>query len=338
MRTLVTMNPSRARSGFTLVEMLVAIGVVAVLVGLLLPAVQAAREAARRAQCLYHLKTLGLAVQQFATEHNAFPVMFTEHRLPPNSAGQRGFRGAVHCQFLRYLEKVDVLNSINFDIYSYLNSIPPDNTTAAAVVISEFTCPSDGRAAGDFRGHQNYRVNFGLGEYQLLPRPGRLDLLPRMTGPFDAPDPLPIAAISDGLSNTLVLAEKSLGTNFGRYDPVRDWIKVDGRGQWLADDWARRCSRLTSSTTARLDAGRCWILPGGGYTEFFAIAPPNSRIPDCASTVNGGWGLLSARSRHPGGVNTAMCDGSARHVRSSIATPLWRALGTRASGEIVSHE
>jgi prepilin-type processing-associated H-X9-DG protein len=107
-----------------------------------------------------------------------------------------------------------------------------------------------------------------------------------------------------------------------------------------ADDWLATCARggddMAYRGERRCPSGRTWLTDGALCTAFFTAAPPNSPIPDCGVLTGRGEGNFAARSYHPGGVNAALADGSVRWFASSIATPVWRALGTRASGEIVS--
>ena len=173
----------------------------------------------------------------------------------------------------------------------------------------------------------------------LSSKPGRLHLL-RIPGRRriqpDEPAPGPRASF-DGLSNTLAFSEKPIGSwPNGNFSAFRDWHDLPGSPVYsTADGWVAACSRKADAGGFHLDAGRSWLIYGAIFTQFYTIVPPNSPIPDCGTeAVANGLGIFAARSYHPGGVNAALGDGSVRWFSSSIAVPVWRALGTRAGGEI----
>jgi hypothetical protein len=301
---------------------------------LLLPAVQSAREAARRAQCASHLAQLSRATHGFVATHNAFPSCVTS--IPDIERSR--FYASMQCQMLPYMEGEALFNAINLNVV--LNGYPPvENETVARIVVADFLCPTDPMSRREVYGGQSYRANMGLGEQRLVRGSSgngvALDFL--YTGPYGRLEPLPVGAITDGLSNTIAYAEKSLGSGSGAYSPARDFILgIESNASRLnADDWLRACSELTSTQGAYSQSGRCWILHGALYADFFTSAPPNSRIPDCGEMVNNGYGLSAARSGHPGGVLAAMADGSVRWFTSSTDLMLWRALGTRSHGEVL---
>ena len=336
----MTIPHPRDRAGFTLIELIVVIGVIAVLVGLLLPAVQSAREAARRARCLNNLRQIGLATNNFAAAFDGFPshITYRTVRPPPRLLVNHA---SLHCQLLGFLEQTPLFNAINFDVSMvFPEDFPAENTTAGAWTTSAFVCPSDPIAASA-SGVQSYRGNVGLGELRLIGSPARL-LLGRVEwGAFgELGSVLPLAAFGDGMSHTVAFAEKRVGPGTGPYNPARDW--VDGVSLFgspsTADDTVALCAAMPfdSARDAVLDSGRDWLLSGARYSTFYASAPPNSLIPDCGAKHDNGFGLFAARSDHPGGVNVAMADGSARRVASSVAVRTWRAMGTAGGGEAVS--
>jgi len=322
----------RHRPGLTLVELLVVIGVIALLVGLTLPAVQGAREAARRARCLNNLRQLGLATQGFAATHGGFPSCVT---LYPVRLIRPVLLSAtsMHCQLLPYLESNDLANSINFRVpMGTIENLRAENFTAATRTVDGFLCPSEPGATAAPYGCQSYRANVGHGEL----RDGGIVL----SGAFGPPgEVLPLSSFLDGMAYTIAYAEKKIGSGSGAYRPTRDWIdNVYLFNRVTADDWVAHCSNLAPSQVAdaRLDSGRCWLLYGAQFSDFFTSVPPNSPVPDCGHRHSNGSGIFAARSDHPGGVNAAMADGSARWFRSTIAMPTWRALGTRGGGETVA--
>lgn len=330
------------RSAFTLIELLVIIGIIGVLASLILPAVQAARETARRARCANNLRQLTLATNNFAAANGGFPSHVTYRKLGPPPDIKLS-HASLHCVLLDYLEESNLFNAINFDVPTVIPPRPqPENVTAAAYTFAGFLCPSDPLTTPMPYGNQSYRGNVGLGEFRTTFRPGRGSVLVETGlgafGPVGSN--LPLSAFTDGMSNTIAYAEKRVGSGRSPYQPARDWVDgvtVPVGVATTADDWVALCSSLPPSAAryARLDSGRSWLLFGGGSSTFNTSVPPNSLVPDCGSGSGGGTGLFAARSYHPGGVNTAMADGSVRWFASSIATQTWRALGTRAGGEII---
>jgi prepilin-type N-terminal cleavage/methylation domain-containing protein/prepilin-type processing-associated H-X9-DG protein len=331
------------RRGFTLIELLVVIGIIAILAALLLPAVQAAREAARRARCTQNLKQMIAAVHGFESFHGGFPSAFTYTYFGPTR--QDFSDTSTHVVLLPYLEQVALYNAINFNVpIGDFNGFRPDNQTAATTTLDVFLCPSDPHSAADPYGCVSYRINGGMGELRRGPvgSPPQPGFILIDTGAFSSTHGpvMPVSAIRDGLSNTLAFAEKKIGSGSARYNPARDWIQVLPIPSWAltADDWIEVCSHLPNADGGRTDSGRMWLFYGAIYTEFYASVPPNSIIPDCGSGGGGYPGLFAARSHHPGGVNAAMADGSVRWFTSSINRATWRALGTRAGGEVVAVE
>jgi len=334
----------RRRRAFTLIEVLMVVGIIGLLVGLTLPAVQAAREAARRASCANNLRQISVATANFAAANDGFPRCATYQDLgpPPSKATNQA---SLHCQLLGYLEQQALYNSINFDVpMVWAKDLPAANFTAACRTVAGFLCPSDPLTAASPFGCQSYRGNMGLCDWiEVGPKSGSAHLGSQRTdlGAFSwVGSVLPLAEFKDGMSMTIAYAEKRVGTNTGPYNPARDW--VDGvilpYSGATADDWVTACSSLTSheADAAWLDSGRHWLLSGSQYTTFFTSVPPNSLVPDCGSVRGHGWGVFAARSDHPGGANVAMADGSVRWFTSSVATATWRALGTRNRGEVVN--
>jgi prepilin-type N-terminal cleavage/methylation domain-containing protein/prepilin-type processing-associated H-X9-DG protein len=324
------------RQGFTLVEMLVVIGIIGVLIGLILPAVQAAREAARRAQCVKNLTQLILATHSFETANGGFPTsQFIGRPTIPRAPGTYG-RYSLHCRLLPFLEQGNLYDSINFELRTGgLGGVGIFHPTVAAVKVAAFLCPSD---SNSWKTHppapNSYRACTGF--HKRVQEPGGFRILNE--GAF-IPDihnrqVLGLSSFADGLSNTLAFSEKPIGSGTGvMYDPFRDWAVVTDVAPEGPDDWKAACSHIRDLDPS-LGAGATWMLPGAIYTHFFASAPPNTPIPDCGRWTFSGLGLFSARSYHPGGVNAAMADGSIRWFSSSTATATWRSLGTRAGGEV----
>lgn len=324
-------------AGFTLIELLVVVGIIGLLAGLALPAVQSAREASRRAECINNLKQFMLAAHSFESVHGGFPPAGTAHIAP----GSRCF-ASVHCNLLPHLDQSAVFNACNFQLLCATDaSFPPENATVAALTIGGFTCPSDPYRRATPNGPTSYRANTGLGGVHYVSEVP-IVIEDDSDGAFVySAKPLPLAAFKDGLSNTLAFSEKPIGSGeSGGYSPHRDWVLSESSGggkwsPWTPDSVVAYCSNLRPplSSRFRFNSGRTWIIAGCVYTAFFASVPPNSPVPDCGSLHNNGAGVYAARSYHRGGVNAAMADGSARWFSSSIETQVWRGLGTRNGGD-----
>ena len=326
---------ARARSGrvraggFTLIELLVVIGIIAILVSLLLPAAQAARETARRAHCLNNLKQIGLALHNYAGTWGGFPPASTGYHVPKVTGyGSSTVYIAPHVAILAQLDQNPLFNSINFA----LPMLDPldftlGNRTVAATVVSAYLCPSDGlNGRSSSFGANNYRAN--LGECAVCPAEGH--------GGFFPVELNQLASFTDGLSQTIHCAEKSVGSGAG-FAANRDWIDVYSRDPRSGDEWADVCMRQTVARPGKWISGETWMLAGGVSTHFYTATPPNSRIPDCGDYFyDRGYGAFAARSQHPGGVQALMADGSCRWFTSTIHLATWRALGTRDGAEVAS--
>jgi prepilin-type processing-associated H-X9-DG protein len=332
------------RSAATLIEFLVVLGIIGLLAGLLLPAVQAAREAARRARCASNLGQLIHAAHSFETVNGGFPPSWTmglPFALGDNMAGIY----SVQVRLLPFLEQNVLYNSINFPLHT--GTIPEElrfyHQTVAAQTIEVLLCPTDPNHGPRPFAPNSYRACTGFGARRKLATGVYTYSPTEGEGAFAWLDrdglflrTLPLSWITDGLSNTLAFSEKPIGSGPGGvYSPFRDWSSEWFEDALSPDDWIRVCSQL-ATPSPRLSAGGSWMLPGAIYTNFYASAPPNTLIPDCGFETYNGTGLYSARSYHPGGVNAALADGSVRWFSSGTSVNVWRALGTRAGGEVSS--
>ena len=335
---------SSKHKGFTLIEMLVVIGIISIVAGLLLPAVQSARESSRRTNCMNHLKQIILATHGFEASNGGFPPAAIWNK-PLFKGDTSAFTFSLQCGLLPYWEQGEIYHAINFHIaVPFGDGFASDQQTAATPLIETFLCPSDSEIGSRFSGFapNSYRASIGsVGTRREGPGIRILH-----SGAFDwidlanreAPTKLlSLAAISDGLANTLAFSEKPIGSGMAKgYRAFRDWVyRYPPDGIADPDDWLALCSQLTPNES-RFDAGKTWMLPGGIYTHFYASAPPNSPIPDCGdSGIDFGIGLYTARSYHFGGVNAAMADGSVRWFTSTTSIPVWRSLATRDGGELL---
>jgi prepilin-type N-terminal cleavage/methylation domain-containing protein/prepilin-type processing-associated H-X9-DG protein len=339
------------RRGFTLIELLVVIAIIGVLVGLLLPAVQAAREAARRIQCVNNLKQVGLAVHNYETAVGTLPLGCV---VTFDRSGNPVFNGwGITARLLPYLEGQNQFNACNFN----LPNETPENDTAMRLGISAYLCPSDGKNqvvfvdGGQPRNNTNYAFN--RGDWYVW---GGSASAPQSGSPFRANTSVPLASVTDGLSNTLFAAEVKTHTPYLlncsglRYAPLAV-PPMPGPND----------SPATVAAYSGCSGGPAELRPDSGHSEwedgntsqagFTTAWPPNkvtpgrfggTTVPDADLIAireeNGGptFAAVTSRSYHPGGVNALMGDGSVRFIKSTIDGRTWRALGTIAGGEVIS--
>jgi len=333
------------RSGFTLIELLVVIAVLLILAGLLLPAVQEAREAARRAHCANNLKQLGVAMHGYHETYGSFPIQHNS-RFEPRYYG--GF--SVHSRLLPYVEQVSLFNAINYEIGTFSITLtgPPVETamgginlaqmTALRTGVSLFLCPSDGQTT---RSGTNYRVNAGVGP-EVRPSVRYPD---SGNGFFPELGLVKASRVTDGLSHTAAMSERLQGlgsledqgpgtSDAGPPDRLLFHLPIAVR---TADQLLKGCRAVARPGNASFSAvGRVWLWSGRHFTAYSHTQPPNGPIPDCAlAAISPPPGMATVRSQHPGGVNVLMGDGSVRFVQSTIDTHIWRGLGTRDGRELV---
>ncbi len=331
-----------ARHGFTLIELLVILFVVGILAALILPAVQSARESARRAGCLNNIRQLALALTHYQTEVGVFPPYRLISVLPYYSITSPYIVNDVSPQamLLPALELRTLYDSINFSVPLSLFPVTPqhsENETAARTVVEAFLCPSDGLARAQPFAPISYRANNGpCGD--CAPAPGLPMTLGLGSGLFTTRGATP-AEMRDGLSQTVSFAEKLVGSLDDAFDGSRDWYNVSGQpaqgAAFTPSQWVGYCDSDFPRVPGVGKSGASWLVGDDAATLFFAAAAPNASSADCATHLAG---VLTARSHHPGGVNASMADGSARFVKSSISVDVWRALSTRAGGEVLPSE
>ena len=331
-----------APRGFTLVELLVVIAIIGVLVGLLLPAVQAAREAARRMSCSNNLKQLGLAMHNYHGTFNKLPPFYNHSGSGSYWEGYSAFT-----QILPYIEQqplADQLESDSQDFYRTWNSGEVED--ARATEVAAFLCPSDPgfpTAGGTENGPGcNYGVSMGS---TINWTDSKLQ-----NGMFRGDEDINRNAATsfrdmlDGLSTTLMISEGLAGDNQGSglmngnsSEPRIGSGFPDGTWEYPTQDQLNTFGQACEATTAHNSQNGCqWIAPLPAQTVLNTVAPPNWNFPNCQTKGSGfasdRHGVYAPRSRHTGGVQCAIGDGSVRFITDSIDLVTWQSVGGRNEG------
>jgi prepilin-type processing-associated H-X9-DG protein len=314
------------RSGFTLIALLVVIAIISVLIALLLPAVQSAREAARRIQCVNNLKQIGLALHNYQESRGVLPGADMVWNNPnPNLITELSALSNI----LPYLEQTNVYNQINF-VFSYQD---PTNSTAAMTVINGFICPSDlPDPIPSLGGQTNYMANMGSGIVwqEALNQNASL---PWPNGVFYGDSATTFAAITDGLSNTAFYSERVLADgNNSIVSPIAD-VFFSPLFPTTPDQATQMCLAVdiwNLNNQFPLFMGAPWL---NGQHIYLHVTPPDSRSCGFFAALRA---VMPPSSHHLGGVNVSFGDGSVKFVKDSVNVQTWRALGTRNGGEVIS--
>jgi prepilin-type N-terminal cleavage/methylation domain-containing protein/prepilin-type processing-associated H-X9-DG protein len=343
------------RPGFTLIELLVVIAIIAVLISLLLPAVQSAREAARRAQCTNNLKQIGIAMHSYHDQQGTLPpgvkgccwgtwLLFILPNIEQqslfnawNSVGDDRIDQGIQQGMFRYDGVVNI-TVCSTRINSYMCPSDPNNLTftfdSQTIGNATFTCTA-----------QNYVVNFGNTITNQTPFYLFNGIkIPFLGAPFTdmgAPDAditgysgpvtsgtVNFSAITDGLSGSLMTSEVLAGQN-----QSASVIDVRGQSWW---GYAAQFTGFYGPNTSSPD-----VVQFNGYCIQGMGNPPCAGAtggPDNTGTYVGLGMVNSPRSKHPGGVNAGMCDGSVRFIKNSVNVNIFRALASAKGGEVVSSD
>jgi prepilin-type N-terminal cleavage/methylation domain-containing protein/prepilin-type processing-associated H-X9-DG protein len=353
----MTPRPSRQslsmRFAFTLIELLVVIAIIAILIGLLLPAVQKVREAAARTQCENNLKQIALAMHGYHDAQQKLPPPVT---CPGNNCNFSNARdpnyGATWAILvLPYIEQNNLYNQFNLTLPVANNTT---NAAACATIVKTYLCPSNnatndngvvlGTGGFGFTNTMalgNYGVNIGIGpshtQTATSTQAGRRSPFPTQTSNNTAQSGQTLISITDGTSNTLMLSE-FLNSSDSVQDNVWGAWGQGTSASVSACNGSSSCTSPIPAANVKVPNGDARIATQteypvacdqGNYAPGLTL--PDANIFTCIDEGNS----QSARSRHTGGVNIALCDGSVRFVSNSVAPLTWAALFSMDGQEIV---
>jgi prepilin-type N-terminal cleavage/methylation domain-containing protein/prepilin-type processing-associated H-X9-DG protein len=358
------------RRGFTLIELLVVIAIIAVLIALLLPAVQSAREAARRIQCTNNLKQLALSLANYSTATGAFPPGIDTTSFAQGSLSNWTSWSA-HAMLLPYVEQTPLYNAANFSWAIY--TTPDFNSTVYNTRIGGFLCPSDA-IAGQFNTN-SYYGSIGTSTIQY-PANGNTTGIFQVFNSSGNTSSVTIAAITDGTSNTIAFGEGLVGDftrnnnykgnglagapdpsgivsgsiagNDAETNPKAVLAALQSCNTFWQSSALATCQGYSACDPIGLKQydGKTWALGERGLTLFNTIVPPNSkqypwhscRLTSCPSCAPEASSFIDACSNHPGGANFAFCDGSVRFIKDSVNMLTYESLGTKSDGEVISSD
>lgn len=331
------------RNGFTLVELLVVIAIIGVLVALLLPAVQSAREASRRMKCANHLKQIGLALQNYESSYKALPM--GTMNIATGFTGQIANNSSPHPMLLPYLELSAGHNLFDFKVDINQGA---QNLAAREQRIAVLICPSH-PPTRPFVPNVAQCPN-GCGMTNYVQSLGNNANYATQDGPFGRRYGARFAEIADGLSNTAFFAEILLGPSPGNGVTSPAIVAAGDRDDFRVATDVTASSWDGSATGDTVAIPECqnratpaWNYRGKQYyrgvvvtTYYSHTLTPNSKLRDC---IRGSLGLdrghLAARSFHPAGINVVLGDGSVRFTSNSVSEIAWRALGSKNGGDVV---
>lgn len=330
------------RAAFTLVELLVVIAIIGILVALLLPAVQAAREAARRSQCSNNLKQLGLAMHNYHDINLKFP----RSGYGGSDAGWNNWeRFGVNFAILPYMEQINL-----FDQFSYTSGWAANYNGPMQVKLKTFLCPSAvPYPGGSASGWNGPGCNYGWCSGSSVSTAWGSGAN-SFNGMFQVREERAMADVTDGLSNTLMTSELLSGdAQTGAKYPYDIFFGGDGIYTSVVNkDFPTTAELTTIGTTCqapvgeRSNNGSLWAWYAHAQVLFNTATTPNWRYPSCGGNCcpggahDWGWGVVPPRSLHPGGVNAALGDASVRFISQTVDLTTFQRLGNRQDGQAIA--
>lgn len=338
-------------AGFTLIELLVVIAIIATLVALLLPAVQEAREAARRSQCLNNLKQIALAVHNYEETYKSYPPSFC-HTIGTVLAGNNG-SWSIHGRILPFLEQGRLASLVDLQLAW---DQPPNSTTGVPLIrIPSFLCPSEV--------HDQMRFDTATGQPKIYPQTygfnfGSWFVFDPATGQggdglFFVNSRMRPADVLDGTSNTLMLAEVKAFTPYYRNSPsavshtpgtlpsVANVASYATGANFKLGGELQENTGHTEWCDGRVHHSGITTVFGPNTVVSYTHTDGRTYDVDYNSRQEGThltaptYAAITSRSWHRGLVQVALADGSVRAISENIAPTPWRALGTRRGGEVV---
>jgi prepilin-type N-terminal cleavage/methylation domain-containing protein/prepilin-type processing-associated H-X9-DG protein len=330
-----------SRRGVTLVELLVVIAILATTIGLLLPAVQTARETARRSSCTNNLRQIGVAAANHESARGRFPLGAESRQWDERpDFPHQFFRWSVLAHLAPYYEEERLLRSLDLTVPLYIGLSPgdiaPQNRPIVKLTVPLFLCPSDvGLPVSDLFGPTNYAGCTGTGIDGGTPF--------ATDGLFGINSRIRARDVRDGLSKTVAFSESILGSG-PKATTSRDGIQTDtGYGFVFTTPLTEAaCSRPFYYNFTDL-RGFSWANGEYRTTLYNHARQPNSGALDCLAALMttadvakmyAGYGWRTARSRHRGGVTVGLADGSVRFVADAVDPAVWAATATIAGGEV----
>jgi prepilin-type N-terminal cleavage/methylation domain-containing protein/prepilin-type processing-associated H-X9-DG protein len=368
----------QSRRGFTLIELLVVIAIIAVLIALLLPAVQSAREAARRIQCTNNMKQIGLAIHNYHSINDVFPAGGFPAYTPTVNTGNNACPSA-HARLLPFLEQQPLYNALNWSL-TVINDTAPGNgygpyanTTVTITRLNAFLCPSDTPPNWNLTSASAPLPNYQApGNNYFASVGSSLEFASRQTsgppnGPFsyigEIGMTVGIRNVRDGTSNTIGFGEWRIGDGNSNFITLpSDVVFIGTLPNGTARNngtlsmpnpilvanfptWVQSCvTALSTDRTNHTSAlGEAWIFDITGVSFGNLLLPPNPQYPNCdSSTVASNTlqnpGMWGLASHHPGGANVVMLDGSVKFLKDSTNQQTLWALGSIAQGEVISSD
>ena len=333
----------RAR-GFTLVELLVVIAIIGILIGMLLPAVQMVREAARRTSCLNNVRQVALTAHNYETARGHLPPSY---QLDPGGLATGNGSWSIHAQLLPYCEQANAYNKINFDLAW---SDPVNKASGVPTMrVPMYLCPAEPNDTVRLKSGQphvyphNYGFNFGS---WLVYDPVTAK---RGDGLFYVNGKVRFGDVSDGTSNTLCVAEVKAFTSYIRNTEDPGSVPPVDPNAFMGYSGQIKLGADLHKNTGHTE----WCDGRVHHSGFTTVFTPNTVVPyeyegqlydidfnsekEGNSTTKSTYAAITSRSYHAGGiVNLALLDGSTRSIAETVDVHIWRSLGTIRGGEVIS--